>query len=150
MSKRAQIITIDFVGSVVIFMLALIGLIVMWNIADIQFSTNNEQEELISKAIKVTDLFVESQGIPTNWNETNVKVIGLVSSDRKVDSNKLTAFKNMTYGQQRDLLNIKSYEFYFKLIDINGGLITIDGRTMEIGNPIPNQERTITKIKNHL
>ena len=147
MGKRGQLTTIDFIGSVAIFIIILIGIIGYWNTADLRFNANREQEELASKAIKITDVFVESQGTPTNWNETNVEVIGLVSSDRKLDSTKLTSFKNMTYDEVRNTLKIKSYDFYFKIVDINGATIIVDGRTMETG-AIPNiEKKAITKIR---
>mgnify|MGYP001580252268 FL=1 len=137
----------DFIGSVVVFMLLMIGIISFWNVYGLRFNANLEQEELTLKIVKITDVFIQNQGVPTGWNETNVAVIGLVNSDRKLDEDKLSSFKNMTYDNIKELLNIEAYEFYFRVIDTNGALIKANGQFIEIGNLPDFDVKNIIKIR---
>ncbi len=133
MSKKAQLATMDFLGSIVIFVFLIITIILVWDLYNLRLNSNLENEETVFKLVKITDLLVETQGIPTNWNTTNVQVIGLTSKDRKFDSNKLYLFKNLQYNKTRELFNIENYDFYFKITDLNGALISANNQFIEIG-----------------
>ena len=147
MSKQGQLISIDFIGSVVIFFILLTTLFLFWNTSTTKFNNNLERDKLLFTLVKITDLFVEHQGIPTNWNVTNVQVIGLVEKDRTLDTNKLIFFKNLTYNRTRQLLNIEPYEFYFRIIDRNGAIVTAQNQAMEVGSFTPSVKEPVVTIR---
>lgn len=147
MYKKGQLVTIDFVGSVAIYVFVFIGIIVFWNIYSLRFDAILGGKEMAFKAVKITDLLVENLGVPTDWNETNVAVVGLVSNDRKLDVDKLSAFKNVTYSEIKELFNIELFDFYFRIVDLNGALVNANGQFMEIGNLPGGNKESIIKIR---
>ncbi|MFH1592350.1 MAG: hypothetical protein ABIB47_03210 [Candidatus Woesearchaeota archaeon] len=140
---KGQIVSLDLILSIVVFILLIGGIIAFWNIYILRFNANIKQEELALKATKITDLFVESQGVPTGWNETNVQVIGLVDRDRRLSSNKLASLLNVTYAQIKTSLNIDANEFYFRVVDLNGALVKAKGNFVEVGNSSLDVEQVI-------
>ena len=148
MHKKAQVVTTDFILSVGVFILLILGVIIFWNNYSTRFNMNVENRELELLAIKITDLLVESPGIPSGWNETyTVEVIGLVNTDRTLDQNKLNAFRNLTYATIKEKFNIEAYDFYFKIVDLNGATLMINGQFMEIGSFPGLDEDSIVKIR---
>ncbi|MEK6826535.1 MAG: hypothetical protein AABX08_02645 [Nanoarchaeota archaeon] len=143
---KAQIASMDFILSAVIFFILIAGVMSFWNIYILRFDANLEQKELVLKAAKITDLFVENEGSPTGWNETDVAVIGLVSSDRKIDNDKLASFLNLSYDQVKSYLNIDENEFYFRVVDLNGAVVKAKGNFAEKGLP-PGDVDSIIKIR---
>jgi len=129
-----QLTSLDFIMSLVVFILLITTIIAFWSNYTLRFDANLKQKELVLKAITITDLFIENQGIPTNWTKDNVQVVGLVDYDRELDASKLSSFLDIGYDQAKDYLNIKAFDFYFRVVDLNGALIKAQGNTVELGN----------------
>ena len=147
MYRKGQLSSLDFIGSVVVFVLLLTGIIFFWNIYTLRFNAQLERDALTFQLVKISDLLVEHPGIPTHWNETNVEVIGLVSSDRKLHADKLSAFMNITYNKTKTLLNIDQYDFYFRIVDLNGAFIKANGQFIEKGAFPSTTEDSIITIR---
>ena len=145
MHKKAQLVSIELIVSIAVFMVLIVGVIIFWNIYSIRFNKDIDRNELAIKLVKISDTFVENQGFPTAWNETNVQVIGLVNNDRTLNTNKLSSFKNVTYSGIKAILNIDAYDFYFRIIDLQGATVSANGQIIEIGSqPGANEESVIT------
>ncbi len=147
MYRKGQLFSLDFIGSVVVFVLILTGIIFFWNIYTSRFNAQLERETLTFQLVKISDLLVENPGIPTQWNETNVEVIGLVSSDRKLQVDKLSSFMNVTYDKTKTLFNIDQYDFYFRIVDVNGAFIKANGQFIEKGAFPGTAEESIVTIR---
>ena len=147
MNKKAQLVVLDLIGSVVIFVILLIGIITFWHIYSLRFNANIENQNTAFIATKITDLLVETQGIPNNWNGTNVEVIGLIKTDRVLDPKRLNSFRNLTYSEIQSLFNVESLDFYFRVVDLNGALISTNNQFMEVGSAPPIDQDAIIKIR---
>ena len=68
-----------------------------------------------------------TQGSPSDWNQTNVEIIGLTDGSQRLVQEKLDMFVNMTYSQARTKLRTP-YDFYFYLEELDGTRILVDGK----------------------
>jgi hypothetical protein len=112
-NKKAQVWSMDFVASLVMFLLVLIPLLFVWNYMNIQNAEQRTFDEIETLALKVSDSLIRTKGIPENWNSSNVNVIGLtkVSEFIYMGNNEYTLTKNILVG---------TYDFFFSVTDLNG------------------------------
>ncbi len=147
MFKRGQLSTIDLIGSIAIYVILLIFIIVYWNLYEKRFDANINEEEMAVSAIKISDFLVENSGFPTNWNNSNVQIIGLVSKDRILETRKLQSFINTTYNKTRNLWNIENYQYHLRITDLNGALLNVSGNFTDFG-PFQNaDEDLVLKVR---
>ena len=82
---------------------------------------NNDEEmiryEMDIKAIMIADLLIKTKGTPENWelDLNNTYILGLMDSDRKIDEGKLEAFIEMDYNLSKQILNLRGYDYFFRL-----------------------------------
>ena len=119
--KKAQVSTTDMLIAIIIFVTLVTFIILGWHNYNEMLLARLENEVAVSKAIEITDHFVKTPGIPTSWNRTNVELIGLASSDRKISEEKVQEFCNISYYEARQLLNL-AYQFYFSIEETECGL----------------------------
>jgi uncharacterized membrane protein affecting hemolysin expression len=115
--KRSQIISIDVMIALSIFLLVFIFFIWTWNSQITRFnqSNNNLELQLLSQhAAKV----LLTQGVPSNWHEDmNPHILGLTAYDGRVLYDKVYALSNFTssnYSEVKRLLGIlgPKYELF--------------------------------------
>lgn len=112
----------DFVASLVIFLLVLIPLLFVWNYINIQNMEQRTFDEIETLALKVSDSLIRTKGIPENWNSSNVNVIGLASEENVLNFAKVSEFiymGNNEYTLTKNIL-IGKYDFFFSITDLNG------------------------------
>jgi len=124
--------SIDFVISAVIFLLVIVLVIFAWNYTNSQVAEQIEFNEIESTALTVSDSLIRTSGIPADWNQTNVNVIGLAIEDNILNDTKASRFVNLSYADARVLL-VGKYNFYFELDHINGTIIVYNGTNMTAG-----------------
>lgn len=118
---RGQIWSLDFSVSIVIFLIVLIPFMTMWGY---MYAENEEKrvfDDMEMRAMSISDSLVRLEGVPKNWNETNVEVIGLASEENFLDSGKVESFESMSYSRVRDVMT-KRYDYYVRISDINGSV----------------------------
>lgn len=145
-NKKAQSVIFDLFIALFVFILITSIISIMWNKYNFQIEDRVNQKEMWLKSYHITDLFVENQGSPGNWhkNFSNLEVLGLAYTDRKLSSEKIEGFLNFSlseninvswsdktngYNLTRELLNIEGFEFYFRLFNTFGVTIAESGRS---------------------
>jgi len=120
--RKAQVWSLDFATSLVIFMMVLIPLFFIWSHVNTQ---NQEQmlfNEFESLALSVSDSLIRTKGLPEAWSPSDVSVIGLASEENVLNMTKVSYFLAMgssDYNRTRTILT-GEYDFFFNLTDING------------------------------
>lgn len=140
-SKKAQIAITDLSFAVILFIIFLIAFFVQFNNMQQRLADSINFENLELASIQITETLVKNPGTPTNWenNPTNVRVIGLASSDRILSKTKIEALQNLSYEQIKQGMNIEDKEFYL-LIRNNENVF------LELGNTTFKSAATIHRI----
>lgn len=125
--RKAQIAVTDFFIALFIFVILLSFIMLTWNRYNLRLNERLEYEDMLTQALQVSNGLVKTSGYPVNWNSSNVKVIGLASTDRVLSSDKLARFNNMSDADLIDTFKIAPYYFMFQLKNINGSAILAKG-----------------------
>ena len=124
-TKKSQSVVFDLFIALSIFVLINAILIIMWDKYAEEIDEKTSQKDMWIKTYHITNLLVESQGRPSNWQDdfNTIESLGLIERDRRFNSGKLEAFLDLiknNYSFVQNLLNIEGFEFYFKLFDKSG------------------------------
>ena len=124
--KKSQIVMIDLIMAIFVFIVLLTAILLFWNRYTITINKQSEYEEAQLIAYQVSDLFVKAKGVPYDWekNLSNVHVIGLASSDRIISTSKVNAFLNISYNNSKKILNMPYYGYSFQIKDLQGNNLT--------------------------
>jgi hypothetical protein len=116
---RGQIFSMDFLAAIFVFLLVFGVLLTSWGSIIDGIVRHNERKDMELLANTVADLFVSSGGYPYSWqfNPSTVRTIGLVRTNRVIDSSKLSTFLSMDYDQLKESMHISGYNFCFKLLN---------------------------------
>lgn len=130
-SRKAQIESGDLFISATIFIILISGVLLAFNHYTERFESQQEFRGIQSSALQITGLMVKSEGVPAGWhlNPNSTRTIGLAYSrhePRNISPAKLETFTNMSYDDIRDIAGVP-HEFYFRLTDLKGGLISEKG-----------------------
>ncbi len=120
--RKAQVWSLDFATSFVIFMLVLIPLFFIWSYVNTQNQQQLIFDDLENTALSVSDALVRTKGLPEDWNPSDVSVIGLASEENVLNATKvsyLLAMGSADYNMTRNILT-GGYDFFFNLTDLNG------------------------------
>ena len=109
-SKKSQLFSLDLVVSLVVFLAMVVFLITVWNVSSLRLEEKRGSQELELLAFSISDLLVESKGIPENWEDApaNLEVPGLKLQTGMLDADKVAAFQALDYVQTKKVLNIES------------------------------------------
>ncbi len=130
---KAQIWSMDFVISVIMFFATISFLFFAWNYASSQTRTQISLISMQKTSLTVSDSLVRIPGIPKNWDMENVVALGLVNGEYEINETKLGMFLDMSYSKAKKLLLDKNYEFYFEMRDMNNTLIELSGENVTKG-----------------
>jgi hypothetical protein len=123
MRRKAQIWTLDFSISILIFISAMIAVLFAWNYVSSGYQENQELREMQLKVLTISDSLIRTPGLPDDWDSDSVEVIGLAGEENVLDPLKVREFVNMSdanYSRVKALLDISLYDFYFEVEDLNG------------------------------
>jgi hypothetical protein len=131
------IIGLDLMLSAAVFLILIVFAAGIWLQVNSSAQTNAVYQNLERKALLISDLLVESQGVPNGWesNASAVQVIGLASTDHELDAEKVASFKaiaDSNYETAKQILGIEGDDFYFKITDLNSAEI-VSGGNMSAG-----------------
>lgn len=128
-NRKAQVWSLDFITSVVIFLVVLIPLFFIWNYVNIQNQQQILFDEVETLTLSISDSLIRTEGFPKGWNNTSVNIIGLSLEENTLNTTKVSYFLTMgnnEYNRTRTILT-GGYDFFFNLTDINGSSYGIIG-----------------------
>ncbi|MBD3249221.1 hypothetical protein GF336_04200 [Candidatus Woesearchaeota archaeon] len=141
MEKKSQIWFTDFIIGVMIF------LIVVLIYYGYSYSLNSDPgditKDLIMEAKSISSALI-SRGSPSDWNKSNVEVIGLTDGNQRIVEEKLGMFAEMDYEETRDIFRTP-YDYHFFLKEANGSIVDENGEIGLSGNSSDNLV-SITRI----
>lgn len=115
--KRAQVVSIDFAISLLIFLIVLFLFFKYY-----AMTTDNS---FIARELEIDANSISSslmtRGYPLDWDASNVIIIGLTDGNYRIDQSKLQEFTSMDYQEARRLFKT-SYDFYFFLETASGAV----------------------------
>jgi hypothetical protein len=123
---KAQLWSLDFVLSAVVFSLALITVLFIWNYTNTETAERIEFKRAEGLVLSISDVLIRTSGVPDDWNTTTVKVLGLASDENVLNRTKVERFLSLDYNGSKRILGVPLYDYYFRLADINGGTIFIN------------------------
>jgi hypothetical protein len=99
----------------------------------------------------VSSILVSSEGDPSNWNvlefnETNVRAIGLVSEPWLLDKDKIVALYNADYNISKKILGILGPNYNYEIM-ISKWNNTAYSLEYQIGEPVGNAEFVIVNSR---
>ena len=119
---RGQIWSLDFITSILVFIVVLIPLFFIWNYVNIQNQQQILFDEVETLALSISDSLIRTKGLPEGWNTSDVSTIGLSSEENILNVTKVSYFLTMgssEYNRTRAILT-GGYDFFFNLTDVNG------------------------------
>lgn len=122
-SKKGQLNSIDFLIAAVVFMFLLVFFVGYWYVSAGDLQNTITRNRLESLGVTITDNFVKSPGVPSNWtdNTSFIQSVGFVSSQNILAESKLENFTNLDYNISRTMLGLSTAQgFYFYVDDVDG------------------------------
>ncbi len=133
MRMRGQLWSMDFAVSLIIFVLMAGMVVFAWNYT-IQNSTDQVNFNVLENdVLMMSDTLIRVPGLPEDWNESTVRVIGLADEENVLNSTKVKQFVNMDYSMIKSFLGISNREFYFEINYPNNTVMEIDGVNLTKG-----------------
>lgn len=127
----------DIFFALSIFCVLLIIIAITLNNYGQKSSSEIESDIMITKAFQISDLLIKTEGFPSKWNNDNIEIAGLASSDRVISEEKLSNFTNLSINKTKSLLKTQIYNFYLTLKKVSGENITKYGK-------IPSGKKTVS------
>ncbi len=137
--RKAQVWSLDFIVSVVIFLVILIPLLFTWDYIN---AKNREQilfDDAEGIALSVSDALLRTRGVPEGWNGASVSVLGLAERENVLNATKIAYLLSMAtsdYNRTRAILS-GGYDFFLNITDLNGTSLGIAGSKPEGRMVIP-------------
>jgi len=136
LTRKAQIWSFDFVMALTIFTIV-IFVFFQYSLGFNLFDTDSNK--LISDVTFLSNHLV-SEGIPANWNCSDVNLIGLTDGNNRLNSSKFLYFYNLSltdYYSTKRLFSITT-DFQVSFFDSNDNELQIDGIN-KIGKNLSNE-----------
>lgn len=110
---KGQIFSIDLLLSVSVFLgVMTVGILVLDDVVTSQ-TRFNDQYQLQQRATQIADLFVRTNGYPTNWNSSSVEVIGFAKQSHVMNMSKFYQFDElMETGDAAAILQIHPWNIF--------------------------------------
>ena len=142
---KAQMWSLDFIVSMMIFMTVVIALMFFWSYASLQVGEQITLDRLQDTAITVSDLLVRSPGVPEDWTLSTVTIIGLAREEKVLDPGKVYEFTRIPYSTAQKLLRVAPHNFYLEILTPNGSVVTVNNTLVTAGS-LPASARTVVPI----
>jgi len=148
--KKGQAFSTEFLLAYLIFSLVLVLAFYLWNTTTADIIESKNRYEIEDKAVESAEKLLRTRGIPADWSVGDVESIGLASESRILDSGKVLDFvilmnsSNSNYENNKWLLGIGKYDFYFNLTYINGSTMSINDTLCSAGRKAVNETSMIT------
>jgi hypothetical protein len=126
--KKSQIWFMDLIIGITLFTLILV--VAFKFLSSKYIEPDKEKNLVLLDGQKMSDSLM-STGIPQNWSEEHVVVIGITSNENVLNLTKLDMLKNMSlsdYSRLKYLLGVRS-DFILYFLDIEDNIINITNTT---------------------
>jgi len=119
---RAQVWSLDFITSIIVFLVVLVPLFFIWSYVNAQSQQEILFDEVETLSLSISDALIRTGGMPEGWDNSSVTAIGLASEENVLNATKVFYFLSMgnsEYNRTRAILT-GGYDFFFNITDING------------------------------
>ena len=152
--RRAQAFSGEFLIAYFIFSLAFITAIYLWENINSDMVASGHIYEIEEIPVDTAEKLVNTRGLPDNWSSGGeIFSIGLVNDSRILDQGKILKFieimnsSNSNYEDNKYLIGIGKYDFYFNITDINGSGKVIGNQSLSAGKSPSNETNKITVVR---
>ncbi len=126
--RKSQVLSPDFTMSLIIFTAILFLSYTVWNTSQEKSMRFYDTEQMQKKALYVSDILLNTPGIPPDWNTSNVKMAGFRNVDSStLDIDKLINFRLLEYNQSKEAIGVGSYDYYCGIMDSNDSVLKVGG-----------------------
>jgi hypothetical protein len=159
-SRRGQIFSGEFILGFVLFTLALGIMLMLWNNSMKDVLGSYSVQDMEDAGVDAAETLVRTQGVPSDWNESNVVSLGLANDSRILRTQKVKMFVHYMSMDDSDLcpgtknydcnlhmLGLGGYDFLFNLSYINGSTVVIDGKKTLAGRAPVNETDRVTVVR---
>lgn len=139
----------DFMASVAIFGAIITLFMTMWSLG-VDSQTAFDREDLLrSQAERTAGFMVTTEGYPNNWEEpgVEVRIPGFATQQNVLSVEKIEAFSNLTYEEQKTLTNTQN--FYLRFINSTGSVMAYGGagdNPFDTGGTLTSSADTVINI----
>lgn len=146
-SRSGQSFMPDFLASLALFGVVVSIFLFSWNSVISNQGDFSESDQMRSEAYYTATFLVSTPGYPENWNSSTVEVPGFASSDNIIKPDKLSEFRNLSYRQQKLLLQAQDYRMVFRN---SSGVIKLEEEPLEYGKEPENASNAVVINRNVL
>jgi len=122
---RGQIWSMDFALSFTLFVGMMVLFFFTFNNFVSDVSVQRDLAVMQNNVLELTEALIRTPGIPTNWDSSNVHVIGLADQDNILNSTKVLNFLSLNYSTMKRVMGIGSYDFNLTIEYPNGTLVPV-------------------------
>ncbi|MFQ3275176.1 MAG: hypothetical protein ACI9LV_000469 [Candidatus Nanohaloarchaea archaeon] len=137
----------DFLASLALFGVVVSIFLFSWNAVISNQGDFSESEQMREEAYYTATFLVSTKGYPSDWNSSTVEIPGFASSDNIIEPEKLSEFRNISYRQQKLLLQAQNYRLVFRN---TSGIINLNGKPLDYGLKPANPSNTVVINRNVL
>jgi len=105
-SRSGQVMGTDFIFAAIIIIFLIGTASYAWDRSLYLLRKKNEMTEMRRLGLSVSSMLVKSQGVPDDWNASNVISVGLVGRPNILDPDKILEFNSMEESKIKGLLLI--------------------------------------------
>jgi len=148
MNKKTQLIAIDLIIAVTIFIfIIVINIFPLWNIYEVKLNERIDKTKMELKSFQIADILIKTPGIPNGWetlnDEEEIISLGLAMRNKEVLKEKTEKFTQLSEETIKTKLKIKEYNFYFSLK-------TLDNNEIGSKGSIPQNPKRVFSIKDYV
>ncbi|HLC56826.1 MAG TPA: hypothetical protein VJJ23_06320 [Candidatus Nanoarchaeia archaeon] len=112
MNKKAQLAMIDLMVAMGISLIMIAAIVISWNNIMNEINAKKGLDDMHIKLLQVSDVLISSYGTPSSWEKdvNNIESLGLATSDRILNTAKLTAASSLSTSIITSLLQLQSYK----------------------------------------
>ena len=134
---KGQIISTDFMVSIVLFIFIIQISTLIWNNLNSQIQQNEENNDFQSSITSLSSNLIESSGVPANWEEetdiSKISQIGLSIDSNLLSLEKIIAFTKLPYDKGRLILGVETKNVYIEFTDGDGTILKDDSKELTFG-----------------
>jgi len=146
---KGQLFSGEFLLAYVIFAVVLTMVLLLWTNTTGNINAAEEMYDMERLAVDVSEKLMKTPGFPEDWTTADVMSVGLVNDSGDMDPEKVMGFvalmgNETNYEDNKHLLGIRLYEFYFYLENLSGSVVSVNGTPCVTGKSPVNETGRFT------
>lgn len=132
----------DYLASIVVFGVLLTIFLSSWNSVLNNQTEFKREDQMRFRGTHTTTFLVSTPGYPRDWEETgkDLRIPGFANPDHLLQSDKLEAFRDLDYKQQKEVLQAR--EFYMSVRN-ETDVLELNGQELVYGKNYSNADTVI-------